>query len=289
MMFFISFLACLCCIAFNIFADVDIDISAQVLRLGQSSHITISSTEKLKSYKLTFLGKQFKLALIDEKPNYYIYKSYFAASRSKASGNYVLTFDARLQNDKHIYKRYDIRVDHAHSMKVGKVRLTKKAKKISKRKRSYQQEGKLLAKHFKTFTPKAYFDGPFTKPAVGRLSSPFAKTRVYNNGRRSSHAGVDISNKIGTAVRAAQHGKVILSERLKVHGNTVMIDHGLGVVSIYCHLHKRSVSKGWRVKKGDLIGSIGSTGVVSGPHLHWGLSIQNVRVNPLYWLPNTFK
>ena len=77
---------------------------------------------------------------------------------------------------------------------------------------------------------------------------------------------------------------MVLSEELTIHGHTVMIDHGFGVVSVFCHLDSRLVRNRKKVSKGDPIGTMGMTGVASGVHLHWGVSVQNVRVNPLYWL-----
>ena len=142
----------------------------------------------------------------------------------------------------------------------------------------------MIATNFKKSTKERYFNGVFLKPAPGRISSVFAKVRVYNNGRTSSHAGVDIANKPGTIITAPAPGNVILSERLKVHGETVMIDHGFGVVSIMCHLQKRYVKVGEFLSASQHIGEMGMTGVASGVHLHWGLSVQNVRVDPLYWI-----
>ena len=141
----------------------------------------------------------------------------------------------------------------------------------------------MLNKLFSKKTNKKYFSGSFEKPASGRISSGFGKIRTYNNGRVNSHAGVDIANKKGSPIKAPQNGVVLLSKTLNIHGNTVVLDHGLGVVSIYCHLNKRHVKKGAYVKKDQKIGAMGRTGVASGVHLHWGLSVQNVRVNPLFW------
>ena len=75
-----------------------------------------------------------------------------------------------------------------------------------------------------------------------------------------------------------------MSDTLKIHGNTIIIDHGFGVLSVYCHLHKLLVKENQMVKQGQKIAEMGNTGLVSGPHLHWGLSLQNVRVDPLFWV-----
>ena len=140
----------------------------------------------------------------------------------------------------------------------------------------------MLNELFSSLNEEQYFNGAFMRPARGRMSSGFAKLRTYNNGRVSSHSGVDISNREGTPVVASAMGKVVFSDTLKIHGNTVVIDHGLGILSVYCHLSRLLCKKGDTLPKGYLIGEMGMTGVASGVHLHWGVSVQNIRVNPLF-------
>jgi murein DD-endopeptidase MepM/ murein hydrolase activator NlpD len=98
------------------------------------------------------------------------------------------------------------------------------------------------------------------------------------------HKGVDLSGAPGTPVKAPNGGRVVLSRALKVHGNTVVLDHGQGILSILNHLQDRLLHEGQRVEKGSLVGHVGSTGMVTGPHLHWGLSVAGVRVDPLSWV-----
>ncbi|RAP26296.1 hypothetical protein DID78_06860 [Candidatus Marinamargulisbacteria bacterium SCGC AG-343-D04] len=283
MMFRVIFmLGFLCSMVFA--SDFHVDLSSQTLTLGQVCRVIVKSPEPLTSYKLMFLGRSFKLVLVEKGEDMYRYESYVAASRSKASGEYMVKVDLRAKGMKRFYQQYKITLDHVNRLKKGRVALTKKAKKISKNKKAYRKEGRVIEKGFSAFTYKKRFTGPFLKPSVGRISSRFAKERLYNNGRVSSHAGVDISNKIGTPVISPENGVVVMGQRLTVHGNTIMLDHGMGVISIFCHLHTMSVREGDVVAKGDMIGTIGRTGVVSGAHLHWGLSVQNVRVDPLHWL-----
>jgi murein DD-endopeptidase MepM/ murein hydrolase activator NlpD len=85
-------------------------------------------------------------------------------------------------------------------------------------------------------------------------------------------------------VRAANHGVVRLAEGIPLSGNAVLIDHGLGVFTTYMHMSRIAVRRGQRVKKGDLVGAVGSTGVATGPHLHWGLRVNGLYVDPLRWV-----
>lgn len=128
------------------------------------------------------------------------------------------------------------------------------------------------------------WEGRFIMPVRGPISSSFGKFRVYNNGlARSRHMGVDIVARERTPVKAANSGVVLFADRLNIHGNAVIIDHGLGVRSHYYHLQKILVRQGDRVEKGETIGLVGSTGRASGPHLHWGMEVDGVFVDPIEW------
>ena len=102
------------------------------------------------------------------------------------------------------------------------------------------------------------------------------------NGRKMNpHAGTDIAAPLGMPVAAAGDGKVVLmAGDLFYSGNVVVIDHGYGLQTIYAHLNKITVQKGQKVKKGEIIGEVGKTGRVTGPHLHWGASLKGIRFNP---------
>jgi len=145
-------------------------------------------------------------------------------------------------------------------------------------------EVKRLAPIFEDFTPERFWKGLFTRPAQGDVSSPFGTRRSYNGQPpRSHHGGVDFSAPEGTAVVAANSGQVVLAEDLQVRGKSVILDHGLGVYSCYCHLSEIGVQFGQWVDRGDLIGHIGQTGLTAAPHLHWEVRVGGVNVDPLEW------
>jgi murein DD-endopeptidase MepM/ murein hydrolase activator NlpD len=129
-------------------------------------------------------------------------------------------------------------------------------------------------------TGKSY-DGNFIIPLNNELSTGFGVKRIINNKNTSIHMGVDIRGKSGDPVAAANSGIVVLAEELFYGGNTVIIDHGLGIYSVYMHLSEFNAKSGDPVSKGSVVGYVGSTGRSTGPHLHFGMKIGSLSINPV--------
>lgn len=121
---------------------------------------------------------------------------------------------------------------------------------------------------------------PLLQPVSGEYSSPFGLRRFFNKQPRKPHSGLDIAAGQGTPVYAAGDAQVIDTGDYFFNGNTVFLDHGQTVLSMYCHLDKIHVMPGQLVKRGDLIGEVGKTGRATGPHLHWGVRINGNWVDP---------
>jgi hypothetical protein len=134
---------------------------------------------------------------------------------------------------------------------------------------------------YKHPTLEKLWEGPWALPIDSPMTSPYGTNRLYNGEPRNFHGGLDLKAAVGTPVHAAASGRVVLAKDLFFTGFSVMIDHGLGLISLYAHMSKLQVKKGQRVKQGDLLGLSGMTGRVSGPHLHWQLILRNVKVNPV--------
>ncbi|WP_410175692.1 M23 family metallopeptidase [Limnoraphis robusta] len=138
-------------------------------------------------------------------------------------------------------------------------------------------------------TPEKYWNGPFLRPSEGYVSTIYGVRRYYNGEFAEDyyHRGVDYAAGTGSPVVAPAGGRVALvgleSQGFELHGNTVGIDHGQGVTSIFIHLSRIDVKEGDMVKAGQVIGGVGSTGISTGPHLHWGLYVHAQAVDPVPW------
>ncbi len=136
--------------------------------------------------------------------------------------------------------------------------------------------------------PVQLWVGKFLRPASGEVSMAFGTQEYVNRKKRGQHRGFDIAVPIGTRIKAANNGTVVFAQKLTAFGGTIVIDHGQGVHTLYFHLSKFLATVGQAVNKGDVIALSGNSGISSGPHLHWGLSVHNLRVDPNQWTKHAF-
>lgn len=142
------------------------------------------------------------------------------------------------------------------------------------------RDSKLLADAYARTSPRQWM-GAFVPPVDGTPSSNFGTRSYYNGERRSPHAGVDYPGKTGTPIRASNRGTIALAAPLYFTGNTVVIDHGGRLVSVFAHLSEYRVNAGDQVERDTIVGLVGQTGRVTGPHLHWSVRLNGARVDPL--------
>lgn len=124
------------------------------------------------------------------------------------------------------------------------------------------------------------WDGSFIMPLDNSKSTAFGTKRIFNNKKVSIHRGLDINGRAGEAIKASNRGRVVLAEELFFGGNTIILDHGQGIYTIYMHLSALNAGLGDIVSKGAVVGLVGSTGRASGPHLHFGVKVANINTNP---------
>lgn len=142
------------------------------------------------------------------------------------------------------------------------------------------RERESIGTTLETVTPAWLAVDGFDWPRLDRITSPFGQRRLYDGQVRSRHFGLDIAGRTGAPVQAAAAGRVALTGDFVLQGRAVYVDHGLGVYSAYFHLSRLTVRQGDRVERGELLGRVGATGRVTGPHLHWSLYVGGEPVDP---------
>jgi murein DD-endopeptidase MepM/ murein hydrolase activator NlpD len=142
-------------------------------------------------------------------------------------------------------------------------------------------ESQRLADLWESRSPVGWTSSGFMAPVPDPANSAFGSRSVFNGQARSPHAGADFSSPAGRPIVAPAGGRVVLADDLYFTGQTVVIDHGMGLLSLFAHLSSYEVTEGQAVERGDPVGRVGATGRVTGPHLHWTVRLAGARVDPL--------
>jgi murein DD-endopeptidase MepM/ murein hydrolase activator NlpD len=202
---------------------------------------------------------------------------------SSKAGSYKLEFEWTAAGKRHsrliplrtVEGKY--RIDKL-TVDSGKVNLSEKD--LARVKKEKQEIKRIYANG----SAARLWHGNFQLPTHGDVTSPFGNKRMFNDQLRSFHRGVDFRAPEGTPIFAANTGVVRLAKNLFFSGNIAIVDHGSGIFTNYAHLSRIKVKPGQKIEKGQLVGLSGATGRVSGPHLHWGLKVNGVYVNPLQFV-----
>ena len=165
----------------------------------------------------------------------------------------------------------------SEALKVDERRVNPRKKDMKRINREIKEVHKIYA----ITTPHKFWSGPFLLPIQSDVTSQFGTKRMFNGEMQTFHRGLDLRAKTGTPIHSAAPGKVVLAKSLFFTGNTVLIDHGYGIYTLYAHMSRIKVKLGQELADHKLIGLSGKTGRVSGPHLHWGAIVQRTQVNPM--------
>lgn len=152
-----------------------------------------------------------------------------------------------------------------------------------------KKEKSIMIAAFKDWKTELLPSLTLSKPTTGPYSSPFGLRRFFNDQPRKPHSGLDIAAPEGTPIKAPAEAIVTVTGDFFFNGKTVLLDHGHGLVTMYCHMSQIDVAEGDHVKLDDTIGLVGKTGRVTGPHLHWSVSLNNARIDPNLLMHNTLQ
>jgi murein DD-endopeptidase MepM/ murein hydrolase activator NlpD len=260
-----------------------ITLSPAVVKQGQSFTVFVDSANTLKELRIRGLKRNQSIYRIWHKKHKHVFRGFIGVPAALKPGNYKIIAEAVDINDEKLRIYQTVKVKKGN-FKTQHINLPKKKTSLINVE-ILKEEGRVLSRKLGLKSKKVYFGDHFIKPARGRISSRFGSRRKYNDEEFSSyHKGIDIANVKGTPVKASNGGQVSLARNMKANGKIVLINHGHGITTIYSHLNTIKVKEGQWIKRGRVIGLIGSTGISSGPHLHFGFSVNNVRVDPEPWL-----
>jgi murein DD-endopeptidase MepM/ murein hydrolase activator NlpD len=261
-------------------AGVTLRLSSPLSSQGSLLLVELNSARPLAEVKGDWDGKS--VPFWQENDREAVYAAILGVDLEKAPGRYELKVTAQKATGQNIVCSARIAVKAGQfateRLRVGKEFVEPNPEQVKRA----NEERDRLREIFDRVTPERLWNGRFRVPLDGVASgSNFGKRRVLNGNPGSPHGGVDLPGTTGTPVRATQRGKVVLAEELFFAGNAVVLDHGLGIYTLYGHLSEIDVKVGDTLETGTVLGKVGATGRVTGPHLHWGLTIERARVNPL--------
>jgi len=247
---------------------------------GRVVLVEVRSGEELQVLQAAWVGQ--RLNFWQESASTRVYRALVGVDLEQKTGQFPLTLEAGLAGGGRVACSALLRVEEGQfrleklTVAPGFVELS-----ASDRERA-DQETKRILEIFAGVTPERLWNGGFQAPlAAAEGSGNFGARRIFNEEPRSPHGGEDFSALKGTPVLAAGRGRVALAENLFYSGNTVVLDHGLGLYTFYGHLDTLAVKAGETVEAGGKLGAVGATGRVTGPHLHWAARLNRARVNPL--------
>src|ERR1700730_6923382 len=259
---------------------VELRLSSSAATQGGLLQAEVRSTSSLTELKGDWAGHMVPFWFDDS--NGSVRRALLGVDVERPSGQYELTLTGQLQGGQEVSCIARVVVGPGRFV-VEKLQVGRKFVELSQEdSKRVEQEHVRLQEMFARRTPDRLWQGIFRLPLDGvRTGGNFGRRRILNGQTRSPHTGIDFPAAAGTPVHAAQRGRVVLAGDLFFTGNTVVLDHGLGLYTLYAHLESVFVAVGELVKVGATLGRVGATGRATGPHLHWGLTVNEARVNPL--------
>ena len=254
--------------------DHTISLSSMELDQGGVVFVKITKNDN-EEPSLKWMGKDVALLYQSDKK---VYEGFIAADLTQNPGEYDLNL---ILQPAGIEKQIKIKI---REKDYGVRKLTLPDNQVNLNEKDLaraEKESTIMDRLWVASKPAPFWNSPFIMPLDSKVIGTFGRRSIINDQPRSPHTGVDLRGSRGTPVKATNDGKIVLTGNLFFTGNTVVIDHGAGIMSMYFHLDKINVKKGDKISRGKVLGTVGSTGRATGPHLHWGIRISNQRVDPI--------
>jgi murein DD-endopeptidase MepM/ murein hydrolase activator NlpD len=260
----------------------DIDIKNPDVKNGQTLLVEIQKENSIEFEKVWFKDKFYKIyqSPIDTKKLYALVPISYYEKPDIQELKIQYKIDEKIKNAFFMLEIKD--------GKYKKEKITVSAKKVNPTSKDVLKRTKKeyanAMKIYNTITEDNFIKSKFILPLDSKITSDFGKARVYNGSLKGYHSGTDFRAKKPTPIKATNDGKVVLAKNRFYAGNSVIINHGRGIYSCYYHLSKFKVKKGDIVTKGQIIGLSGSTGRITGPHLHFAFRVEGMQVDPLQFI-----
>lgn len=256
--------------------SVRVTADARSIQPGELVVLTMTAQEEVESVSLLALGRESAGFKVDART----WRALVGIDLDVAPGRYPVSIDARA-GPRVTRTTYELAVRAKHfptrQLQVDEAFVNPPAS----TKERIDREARQLARVWTSPLTARLWSGPFLRPVSGRAVSVFGTRSVFNGEPRSPHGGADFMSPSGTPIEAPNAGRVVLARNFYYSGNTIIIDHGLGLYSMLAHLSAFDVREGEQVDEGSVVGRVGSTGRVTGPHLHWAVRANGARVDPL--------
>jgi murein DD-endopeptidase MepM/ murein hydrolase activator NlpD len=258
-------------------SGTNVELDYRTLEPGEVIAVEIKDPSDVLEAKVKFLNRTFRMGTSEI--NHRLF-AFISLDLELEPGFYPLTVFFKRSNgqwDK-VQRRLTV---PAKEFPVNKLWVDKRfITPPAKYRERIEWESELLRVLFNGYTPLWLGEGRFVFPSAGNARPSFGERRLFNNIHWSTHRGVDVASPFGSPVIASNSGRIVLARNLYYAGNAVIIDHGVGVFTFYCHLSRLGVKRGDFIRRGDIIGRVGATGRVTGPHLHWAVRVAGKNVDP---------
>jgi len=259
-------------------SQLEISHRARSLQPGEAVLIRAQSAEPLSSMQVKAFGKTFLFYPTEEGR---VWQGLVGIDLETAPYDYSLSLTGATVAGSPVEATYPLPV---LDKEFPTRRLTVQEKFVNPPQEELERirrESKRTREIFAALNPEKIWHSSFQSPVPGAPTSGFGKRSILNGQPRSPHTGTDFDADEGTPVKSPNTGKVILVSPLYYSGNTVILDHGQGLYSYFAHLSRFAVAEGDLVSPGEVIGQVGATGRVTGPHLHWTVRLNGSRIDPL--------